>query len=202
FFNVDRSKALATESRVMQVALAGAPRTETDVFTPAQLDRFDTALRARALTPLVATANARPDARQSEENGLVVHAAAPVFDAKGVLLGVLAGGVLLNKNLDFIDRLNEIVYPEGALPFGSAGTATIFLGDVRVATNVRLFEGERAIGTRVSESVHRAVLDEGRTWLDRAFVVTDWYVSAYQPLLDSQGRRIGMLYVGYLEGPF
>lgn len=202
FFDVDRSKALATESRVMQVALAGAPRTETDVFTPEQLDRFDTALRPRALTPLVATANARPDARQSEENGLVVHAAAPVFDAKGVLLGVLAGGVLLNKNLDFIDRLNEIIYPEGALPFGSAGTATIFLGDVRVATNVRLFEGERAIGTRVSESVHRAVLDEGRTWLDRAFVVTDWYVSAYQPLLDSQGRRIGMLYVGYLEGPF
>lgn len=202
FFDVDRSKALAAESRVMQVALAGAPRTETDVFTPAQLDRFDTALRARALTPLVATANARPDARQSEDNGLVVHAAAPVFDTQGVLLGVLAGGVLLNKNLDFIDRLNEIVYPEGALPFGSAGTATIFLGDVRVATNVRLFEGERAIGTRVSESVHRAVLDEGRTWLDRAFVVTDWYVSAYQPLLDSQGRRIGMLYVGYLEGPF
>ncbi|MDP3137450.1 MAG: cache domain-containing protein, partial [Burkholderiaceae bacterium] len=98
--------------------------------------------------------------------------------------------------------LNEIVYPEGALPYGSAGTATLFLGDVRVATNVRLFAGERAIGTRVSAAVHEAVLNDGQTWLDRAFVVNDWYVSAYAPLLDSHEQRVGMLYVGFLDGPF
>jgi C4-dicarboxylate-specific signal transduction histidine kinase len=33
-------------------------------------------------------------------------------------------------------------------------------------------------------------------------VVNDWYVSAYQPLLDADEQRIGMLYVGYLERPF
>jgi len=110
--------------------------------------------------------------------------------------------VLLNKNLDFIDQMNAIVYPEGALPFGSAGTATLFLDDVRVATNVRLFGDTRAIGTRVSAVVHDTVIGQGRTWLDRAFVVSDWYVSAYEPLLDGQQRRIGMLYVGFLEGPF
>jgi two-component system, NtrC family, sensor kinase len=120
----------------------------------------------------------------------------------GGYVGVLVGGILLNKNLEFIDRLNEIVYPEGSLPFGSAGTATLFLDDVRVATNVRLFEGGRAIGTRVSAAVYDAVLGEGKTWLDSAFVVADWYVSAYAPLIDSRQQRIGMLYVGYLEGPF
>jgi signal transduction histidine kinase len=46
------------------------------------------------------------------------------------------------------------------------------------------------------------VLGAGQTWLDRAFVVSDWYVSGYQPLLDSRQQRIGMLYVGFLEGPF
>jgi signal transduction histidine kinase len=71
-----------------------------------------------------------------------------------------------------------------------------------VATNVRLFEGGRAIGTRVSAAVHQAVLNEGRTWLDRAFVVRDWYVSAYEPLSNERGERIGMLYVGFLDGPF
>jgi two-component system, NtrC family, sensor kinase len=115
------------------------------------------------------------------------------------------GGVLLNRNLPFIDHINEIVYPEGALPFGSRGTATLFLDDVRISTNVRLFgtvTEERAIGTRVSSTVRDAVLGRGSTWLDRAFVVNDWYVSAYQPLADGQGRRVGMLYVGFLERPF
>ena len=187
---------------VTRAALAGVARTETELFSAEQLRVIDPQLAERALTPLLETANATPDQRQNEDRGLVIHTAAPVFDAGGRLLGVLAGGVLLNKNLEFIDRLNEIVYPDGALPFGSAGTATLFLGDVRVATNVRLFEGGRAIGTRVSAAVHQSVLDEGRTWLDRAFVVKDWYVSAYAPLLDGREQRVGMLYVGFLEGPF
>jgi two-component system NtrC family sensor kinase len=50
--------------------------------------------------------------------------------------------------------------------------------------------------------VRDAALDLGRTWLDRAFVVNDWYVSAYEPIADSRGKRVGMLYVGYLEEPF
>ena len=123
----------------------------------------------------------------------------------GALLGYVQGGLLLNRNLPFIDHINQIVYPEGSLPFGSRGTATLFLDDVRISTNVRLFgpeQDERAIGTRVSQSVRDAVLGRGQTWLDRAFVVNDWYVSAYQPLIDGGARRVGMLYVGYLERPF
>jgi C4-dicarboxylate-specific signal transduction histidine kinase len=46
------------------------------------------------------------------------------------------------------------------------------------------------------------VLTQGQTWLDRAFVVKDWYVSAYEPIRDRQGKSIGMLYVGFLEAPF
>jgi len=33
-------------------------------------------------------------------------------------------------------------------------------------------------------------------------VVNDWYISAYQPITDSMGERVGMLYVGFLETPF
>ncbi len=49
----------------------------------------------------------------------------------------------------------------------------------------------------MSQTVRDAVLGGGGTWLDRAFVVNDWYVSGYQPLADGAGQRIGMLYVGY-----
>ncbi|HPE03494.1 MAG TPA: cache domain-containing protein, partial [Thauera sp.] len=123
-------------------------------------------------------------------------------DAAGNLVAVLEGGVLLNGNLDFVDTLNAIVYREGSLPEGSEGTATLFVDDVRIATNVRLFEGARALGTRASDEVRAHVLDHGRTWLETAFVVNDWYVSAYEPVMDSRGERVGMLYVGFLEAPF
>ena len=159
-------------------------------------------LLPRLNIPLVNTRNAAPTARDTEDRAMVVLSTLPVKDNAGRTRAVLAGGMLLNHNLGFIDHINRIVYPDGSLPFGSQGTATLFLDDVRITTNVRLFQDQRAIGTRVSQSVRDTVLGSGRTWLDRAFVVNDWYVSAYEPLLDARERRIGMLYVGYLEAPF
>ncbi len=66
---------------------------------------------------------------------------------------------------------------------------------------MRLFHGERALGTRVSREVRDKVLLRGEKWLDLAFVVNDKYMSAYEPITDSRGQRIGMLYVGYLARP-
>ena len=63
-------------------------------------------------------------------------------------------------------------------------------------------EGERAIGTRVSEEVYDRVIGEGRQWIGRAFVVNAWYVTAYEPLRDIDEQIIGMLYVGVLEQKF
>jgi signal transduction histidine kinase len=183
----------------------GDDRTSVEIFDGAALAWLDAPLRARVAVPLVATRNAAATERRVEDRAMVLVSRRAVRAPDGRLLGQVQGGVLLNRNLPFIDHINEIVYPEGSLPYGSRGTATLFLDDVRISTNVRLFgteKEERAIGTRVSQTVHDAVLVHGSTWLDRAFVVNDWYVSGYQPLADGQGRRIGMLYVGFLERPF
>jgi len=190
---------------VVRRALSGHAETEVDILDAVQLAVIDPALTEKARTPLIATRNAQATQRNEETRGMVMQAAAPIASVTregGAGAGVLVGGLLLNKNLEFVDRINDIVYPEGALPLGSLGTATLFLDDVRIATNVRLFENVRAIGTRVSAEVRNTVLEQGRTWLDRAFVVNDWYVSAYEPVVDSRGKRVGMLYVGFLEGPF
>lgn len=193
---------------VVREALNGRKSVAIDIFSAAQLAEISPELARRARVPLVPTPNAAPDPRSEETQGMLIHAAAPVWNAQGSLAGVVVAGVMLNHNLDFVDTINDIVYPEGSLPLGSKGTATLFLGDVRIATNVRLFGGDRgesgtrALGTRVSQKVRDAVLGEGRTWLDSAFVVNDWYVSGYEPVLDGAGRRVGMLYVGYLETPF
>jgi two-component system NtrC family sensor kinase len=79
------------------------------------------------------------------------------------------------------------------------GTATIFQDDVRISTNVRNTDGSRAIGTRAWEEVYDQVVLEGRPWIGRAYVVNDWYITAYEPITDLDGRIIGMLYVGILE---
>lgn len=183
-------------------ALRGNAASAIDIYDAAQLTAIDPSLSDRAMLNLVPTAQATPDSRHSETRGMIIHAAAPVLDRDGQVIGVVEGGVLLNGNLDVVDTINAIVYRDGSLPLGSKGTATLFLGDTRIATNVRLFEDERALGTRVSHSVREFVLERGNTWRDTAFVVNDWYVSGYEPVLDSFGQRVGMLYVGFLEAPF
>jgi signal transduction histidine kinase len=159
-------------------------------------------LGQRISIALISTQGATPSPRTQEDQALVMLASFPVNDANGKPLAWLHAGVLLNQNLALIDHINQIVYPDDSLPLGSVGTATLFLDDVRITTNVRLFQDQRAIGTRVSRSVHDAVLGRGETWLDRAFVVNDWYVSGYEPLLNGLGERVGMLYVGFLETPY
>jgi two-component system NtrC family sensor kinase len=206
----DHGPAAASDRRspAFRAAADGRARGRIEVLTLAEFALLAPALQARVPVPLVPTRNAAPTERTHEERAMVVLATQPVRDAGGRTIAQVQAGVLLNRNLPFIDHINEIVYPQGALPFGSQGTATLFLDDVRISTNVRLFGGDagdrehRAIGTRVSQQVRDAVLGRGSTWLGRAFVVNDWYVSAYQPLADGAGARVGMLYVGYLERPF
>jgi len=184
---------------VVRDAFAGKRAAGIDVFTAEDLAAISPELASQARIALVPTEAAVPSARTEETRGMVLHIAAPVVHSGG---DVLVGGVLLNRNLDFIDTINDLVYPKASLTEGSRGTATLFLEDVRVSTNVRLFENVRALGTRVSAVVRARVLDQGAVWLDRAFVVNDWYISAYEPIIDSHGQRVGMLYVGFLDTPF
>jgi signal transduction histidine kinase len=182
-------------------ALRGQSRTAIDVFSPADLAAFSAELVDRAHLDLVPTPDASETTRTQETRGMMIHAAS-AFTLPDGRRAALVAGMLLNRNLAFIDTMNGLIYHDAGLPEGSRGTATLFLDDVRISTNVRLFKDRRALGTRVSAPVRAAVLDEGRTWLDSAFVVNDWYISAYEPITDSYGRRVGMLYAGFLQRPF
>ena len=185
---------------VVQSALTGTARTAVDLFEAEDLLMIDVALAEQAELILIPTEAAVPTNKVAETRGMMIHTAAPV--SINGSQRVLMGGILLNRNLDFIDTINTLVYQRKNTAEDPRGTATLFLEDVRISTNVRLFENVRALGTRVSAEVRSAVLDQGQTWLDRAFVVNDWYISGYLPIYDSFDQRIGMLYVGFLEEPF
>jgi signal transduction histidine kinase len=186
---------------VIASAYDGQSMTSIDIFSNTDLAAISSDLAARAYLDLIDTPNAMPSTRNAETRGMVVHSASHVELQNGQN-AALVGGILLNQNLGFIDTINDLVYRQSSLPEGSQGTATLFLDDVRVSTNVRLFADRRALGTRVSSAVRKTVLEDGQIWLDRAFVVNDWYISAYEPIKDSYGKRVGMLYVGFLEAPF
>ncbi len=129
-------------------------------------------------------------------------AAAPVFGPTGTVDGVVYGGRALNHHHELVDRMRDLLFGNGRFHDKPLGTITIFLDDVRIATNVLGPDGRRAVGTRASPDVRRRVIEEGLPWRDRAWVVDTSYLSGYQPLTAADGRVVGMLYVGLLEAPY
>ncbi|MCJ2135602.1 methyl-accepting chemotaxis protein, partial [Methylobacterium sp. J-026] len=86
-----------------------------------------------------------------------------------------------------VDRVRTII----------GGTATIFLGDVRVATNVTKPNGTRAIGTRLAPGpVYDAVIKQGRPYRGEAEILGVPYFTAYDPILAADGSTLGILYAG------
>jgi two-component system NtrC family sensor kinase len=196
------STGQSRSSPMLLRANQGQPQTGVEIFSAEDLTREFPRLADINRLSLIETPRARPTQRTFEDRGMMVRVIYPVKDAKGRVLALLDGGVLLNNNFQFVDTIRDLVYGSGSLPKGSIGTVTVFLDDVRITTNVPLRPGERALGTRVSNEVRTRVLDEGNIWIDRAFVVNDWYISAYEPIVNPEGKRIGMLYAGFLEAPF
>jgi len=183
---------------VVRAATPGAPSASVSLLSAEQTAAIAPTAANKAAIALVFTEAARPITRDVESRGMFMLAAHRSADHDHVLIG----GRLLNRNLEVIDTMNALVYRDEDDDVSRTGTTTLFLEDVRISTNVRLFEGSRALGTRVSEVVWQRVMENGETWLDRAFVVNDWYISGYLPLTNISGNRVGMLYTGFLEAPF
>lgn len=159
-------------------------------------------LEERAFIAFEPTPKAKRRAKTTESAGMAIIAAAPVQGITGEVIGVLYAGVLLNRNHVLVDKIRSIVFEDEKHNGRHVGTVTIFQWDTRIATNVKLSNGNRAIGTRVSEEVYDKVLENNSSWYDRAFVVNDWYISAYDPIHDVSDKVIGILYVGVLANKY
>jgi len=194
------------KSPLLAKALSGEPSTGVEIFSSQELENKNPSLAKIAYFPLVQTPYEYPSINTAEDRGMVLHSYYPIRGASdGVIKAILVGGVLLNRNFKFVDTLRDLIYSKGSLSEDGLGTVTIFLEDVRISTNVPghlQAPRERAVGTRVSTKVREQVLTKGMQWIDRAFVVSEWYISAYEPIIDVFGQRVGMLYTGFLEAPY
>ena len=190
-----------------QPALAGSTRrkvsaTGTIVLSAEELGREGEDLAQRARFELLPTLAAKPTRDEFRSEGMVVAAATPVLSDRGKLVGILYAGNLLNRRYEIVDSIKEEVFAHHVHEGKAVGTVTIFQGDLRISTNVRTNAGFRAVGTRLSEAVYDDVLVKGEIWAAPAFVVNDWYITAYEPIRNPEGAIIGALYVGLLRAPF
>ncbi|SEH56945.1 methyl-accepting chemotaxis protein [Magnetospirillum fulvum] len=100
---------------------------------------------------------------------------------------IVAGTVPLNDNFTPVDSVVAQV----------GGTATIFMGDTRVSTNVRKDDGSRAVGTKLARNAaYEAVLVRNEPYRGFVDILGIPYVTGYDPIRDSSGAVIGILYVG------
>lgn len=151
-------------------------------------------LGEQARIPLIETPKAAPlpfDPREGSA-GLVLISTAPVVQDQELRGGVIVFH-LLNRDFTLVDRIKTVA---------GVDTATIFLGDQRISTNVIDEEGERAIGTRLSEEVGKIVLYQGRSFVGSTFVVNQSYITRYDPIFNHQGKIVGILYVGANQARF
>ncbi len=93
-------------------------------------------------------------------------------------------------------RINENFVDVDWVKAQAGGTATIFCGDLRVATNVLRPESGRAIGTRLAAgAVHDHVFKEAKTYRGEAEILGITYLSIYEPIFCGE-EVVGILYVG------
>ncbi|RYG07902.1 MAG: methyl-accepting chemotaxis protein, partial [Caulobacteraceae bacterium] len=93
------------------------------------------------------------------------------FSIEGETLKV--GATTLNDFTAPVDRIKTLV----------GGTATVFMGDMRVTTNVVKDDGKRAVGTRLKAgAVHDAVLRDGKPYRGTADILGKPYFVAYDPI--------------------
>ena len=185
------------DSFLLKQAITGVLASGLERFTGDEQAALaaDLPLRAR-----IADSSPENSAGQSTD-GLFLGAAVHFPLDNAYPDSVLYGGLLLNNNQAMIDRLRDIVFPIRSSRDEIGGSTALFIDDSSIAGNLSI-DGRRASHLRAAPGVASAVLEHGEHWIGPSTLGGNRLYSGYQPLLDGQGRRIGMLYAGFPEAPF
>jgi two-component system NtrC family sensor kinase len=171
-------------SPVTDRAARGIGGAAFELFGPEDLKRENAGLAREAqLSPTAAP------------RALMLRLAQPITDERGHVLMTLDAAVLLNHNRAVLDAIRDRVFGAGTLPDGADPIVTLALDNLRIAaatSGLSGLEGERVARTA----------DGGDLWVGRDQLGGDDFISAYGPLFDVNGQRIGLLHVGFRESAF
>ncbi|KPF65889.1 hypothetical protein IP69_16580 [Bosea sp. AAP35] len=104
------------------------------------------------------------------------------------------GNEAVNGNFAAVDKVKAL----------AGSVATVFMGDVRVATNVEKADGTRAIGTKLAPgAAYDTVLKQRATYSGVADILGLPYFTIYEPIIQkSTNSVVGILFVGIKQQDF
>ena len=123
---------------------------------------------------------------------LVVDTTHPLPAGAITLPALKSGEVVFNNNFTQVDQFSS----------ATGGVATLFVrqGDefFRVSTSLRNPQGERVIGTSLSQQHPAyALIMSGKNYTGRAVLFGRDYMTCYTPILDEAGKVIGISFIGF-----
>ena len=119
-------------------------------------------------------------------DGLVLTVVTPVEDVSGSVIGVIVTGDLIN---------NDTFVPDTFAETFTGSLVTIALGDVQVATNVVTESGERTLG-HIVPGAALAEIEKDRGFRGETSIADKFYITAFDPIKNHEGKVIGSLFVG------
>lgn len=96
------------------------------------------------------------------------------------------GPVLMNNNFEIVDLIGELT---------NGNTATLFARDTSITSN-GMVEGDRGIGTKVTQEVVDQVLGEGKVFHKKTDELGHTHQTVYAPIKDENSEIIGMWHIG------
>jgi len=102
------------------------------------------------------------------------------------------GEYVINDNFELPDKMKKLC----------GGTATIFMHDERVSTNVMKPDGTRAIGTKLKGPAYDAIFKDQKSYRGETEILGIKYFTAYDPIRNSKGEIVGVLYTGIKKSEY
>ena len=116
---------------------------------------------------------------------LAVVSSAPIKNAQGEIIGCVSSGYRIDTE-EFVDHLKYLTGSE----------ISIFSGNERIATTMRLTNGERMTSVPMDPSVQQTVLGNGQGVVQKVTRSDSQYMANYNPIYDTGGNAIGALFLG------
>ncbi len=204
----------ATELAPVARALEGESAASTEIVPFDALRAIPPAVSTRGPvgpSPDPNTGGAANPPRSSQAGTIAMVAAAPIMSDADRVSAVVFAGRFLSRGATtpgsdpchwLVDSIHGSLSQNDDTHEGLHSIVSIYLADVSITTCASGADDGRAIGSYASPDVVGYVLDEGKRWIGRTPVGDEWYITAYEPITNLAGERIGMLGVGLLEAPY